>query len=289
MIEDFRDPRRRRGARRPARPPRADALPGPDRRTRAGSTGSRSTTCASWSTYWRDDYDWRAQEARPQRARAVPHRRSTASRSTSSTRARRTPTRVPLLLDARLARLDRRVPRRHPAAHRPGGARRSRRRRVPRRRAVAAGLRLLGTDPHTRLGHVAHRARVRRADGPARLRRATARRVATGARRSRRGSARSIPSTARRSTSTCRSPSPPEDAVPLTDAGQGRPRRDAALPARRGRLRARAGRPSRRRSVSRSTTRRPGCSRGSSRSSARGATATATPRTSSPATSCSPT
>ena len=56
--------------------------------------------------------------------------------------------------------------------------------------------------------------------------------------------------------------------------------------ARRSRATRRSSRPSRRPSASRSTTRPPGCSRGSSRSSARGATATATPRTRSPAISC---
>ena len=68
----------------------------------------------------------------------------------------------PLLHHARLARLDRRVPRRHPAAPRPDD--------LPRGRAVAAGLRVLGAPAHRGLGHVAHRPRVRRADGPARLR-----------------------------------------------------------------------------------------------------------------------
>ena len=43
--------------------------------------------------YWRDEYDWRAQEARLNELDALPHRASTASRSTSSTRARRTRTR----------------------------------------------------------------------------------------------------------------------------------------------------------------------------------------------------
>ena len=33
-------------------------------RTRPGPTAPTSTICASWSTYWRDGFDWRAQEAR---------------------------------------------------------------------------------------------------------------------------------------------------------------------------------------------------------------------------------
>ena len=63
-IEPFRDRRRRRGPRRPPPPPRRARAS----RTRStapdGSTGSRSTTCATLVEYWRDDYDWRAQEAR---------------------------------------------------------------------------------------------------------------------------------------------------------------------------------------------------------------------------------
>ena len=154
-----RDPRRRRGPRRPARPAGADALPRPDRRTRAGSTGSRSTTCASWSSTGATTYDWRAQEAR---LNELAHFRTDDRRPVDPLRPRALAARrrAPAAAHARLARLDRRVPRRDPAPDRPGGARRQRGRRVPRDRAVAARLRLLGADAHARLGRLrASRAR----------------------------------------------------------------------------------------------------------------------------------
>ena len=101
--------------------------------------------------YWRDVYDWRAQEAR---LNELAHFRTVIDgqsihfvHAPLAARGRAAAAAHP-----RLARLDRRVPRRHPAAHRPRGTRRARRRRVPRGRAVAAGLRLLGADPHTRAG-----------------------------------------------------------------------------------------------------------------------------------------
>ena len=88
-----RDPRRRRGARRPARPPRARrASP-----TRSPGTGWEYGIPIGYLRelveYWRDEYDWRGAGGAAQRAPAVPHRRSTGSRSTSCTRARRTRTR----------------------------------------------------------------------------------------------------------------------------------------------------------------------------------------------------
>ena len=46
----------------------------------------------------------------------------------------------------------------------PGGSRRSRRRRLPRDRALAAGLRFLGAPAHARLGRASHRKGVQRAD-----------------------------------------------------------------------------------------------------------------------------
>ena len=64
VIERLRDPRRRRGTRRPAPPPGADPLSRTRSTAPAGTTGSRSTTCASSSSTGATTYDWRAQEAR---------------------------------------------------------------------------------------------------------------------------------------------------------------------------------------------------------------------------------
>ena len=168
-VEPFRDPRRRRGARRTS----ATAWRGPACRTRstgrAGSTGSRTDYLARAGRVLAR----RLRLARPrgaaQRAPAVPHRdrRAVHPLRPRPVAASGRPT---VAARARLARLDRRVPRRDSAADRPGGARRGRGRRVPRRRAVAAGLRVLGTDSYSGLGRGADRARVHGADGPSRLR-----------------------------------------------------------------------------------------------------------------------
>ena len=101
--------------------------------------------------YWRDGYDWRAQEAR---LNELPHFRTRIDGQSIHFVHARSPHADALAAapHARLAGLDRRVPRRHPAADRSGGARRPRRRRVPRDRAVAARLRVLRADPHARLG-----------------------------------------------------------------------------------------------------------------------------------------
>ena len=284
------DPCRRRGPRRPARPARARRGSPTRSRARAGSTASRSTICGSSSTTGATSYDWRAAGGR--------------ARTSSSTSARRIDGQsihfvharsphadaVPAAADARLAGLDRRVPRRDPAAHASRGARRRRRRRVPRGRAVAARLRLLGADAARAAGTCARIARafveLMARLGYAALRRAGRRLGRAGHdpdRRVRSGALRGDPSQ-----HADRRARPPTRST-LDRRRAGRPRRARALPARGVGLRASSRRPSRRRSASRSTTRPPGCSRGSSRSSAPGATATATPRTRSRATSCSPT
>ena len=79
---------------------------------------------------------------------------------------------------------------------------------------------------------------------------------------------------------------PPDGAAPAHRGGAGRPRRDGARSSATKRAYAQLqGTQAADARAWRSTTRPPGCCRGSSRSSAPGATATATPRTASPATS----
>ena len=58
------DPRRRLGPRGPARSPRRGPAFPIRSRAPVGSTASRSTTSASWSSTGGTTYDWRAQEAR---------------------------------------------------------------------------------------------------------------------------------------------------------------------------------------------------------------------------------
>ena len=155
-------------------------------------------------TYWRDIVRLAAAGGAAQRAGALPHprRRPVDPLRPRPFVAARRPAPAP---DARLAGLRGGVPRRHPAAHRAGGPWRARRGRVPRRRAVVAGLRVLGADTHARLGPDAHRPGVRRPDGAARVRavRGAGRRLGRAGRDSHRRDRRA--STARRSTSTCRS------------------------------------------------------------------------------------
>ncbi len=103
-----------------------------------------------------------------QRARALPHahRRPVDPLHPRALGARG---RVAVAHHARLARLGRRVPGGHPAADGPRGSRRPGERRLPRGRALTPRLRLLGAHPHARLGSMADRAGVHRADGSARL------------------------------------------------------------------------------------------------------------------------
>ena len=118
---------------------------------------------------------------------------------------------------------------------------------------------------------------------------ATPRRAATGAHRSRPGSARSTRSIASAIHLNMPIAVPPEEPVALSDTDQADLAAMQRFAARRSRIRARAGYEAAdaRRGAQRFARR--ACSPGSSRSSGRGATATVTPRTRSPATSCSPT
>ena len=149
--------------------------------------------------YWANSYDWRATEKRlnefPQFVTEIDgldihfiHVRSPHPEARAAHR------------HARLAGLDRRIPQGHRAAYRPDEVRRQGQRRVPRGRAVAARLRLLGQAGEERLERRAHRRCLGRADGPPRLRRATSPRAATGAPRSPAPSARATSTTAPAST-----------------------------------------------------------------------------------------
>ena len=239
--------------------------------------------------YWRDDYDWRAHEAR---LNELAHFRTAIDGQSIHFVHARSPHagRVAAAPHARLAGLRRGVPRRHPEAHRSGEPRRSSRRRVPRDRAVAARLRVLGADAHSRLG-------------PARASRTRSSSSWTGSATTRYGAQGG--DWGAQVTTRIGALDPQHCAaihlnMPIADppdgAGRAHRRRTRPTSPRSSRfqreesgVRARAGNEAADARASRSTTRPRACSRGSSRSSARGATATATRRTRSPATSCSPT
>ena len=190
----------------------------------------------------------------------------------------------------RVARLDRRVPRRDRPAVGPAGARGRPRRRVPRRVPVDPRLRLLRTHHRAGMGPAPDRRGVGHAHGRPRLRalRRAGRRLGlddldpAGPRRSR--------ASGRRAPQHDRGPAARR---PRLRAPAGRRaaragvvrllRRASTRGTRRSRVR------SRRPSATRSTTRPPGWRRGSWRSSARGATATATSSAASRRTSCSTT
>ena len=162
--------------------------------------------------------------ARPEaRLNAFPQfrPRSTAWTSTSCTSGRPHAGRAAADPHARLARLGRRVPQGHRAAHRPGRARRRPGRRLPRGRARRCPATASAASRPGRLERRANRRRLGRADGPAGLRRATARRAATGARAS-------PPASASRTRPPGRHPpdmplAPPDPATldDLTEAGAG--------------------------------------------------------------------
>ena len=146
----LRDPRRRLGARRPAHRLARTRFPDQIDGHRLGVRDPDRLPARARRVLARRVRLARAGGA-AQRARALPHRdrRPVDPLRPRALAARR---RAPAAPHARLAGLGRRVPRRHPAADRPGGARRRRGRRVPRDRAVAARLRVLGADAHARLG-----------------------------------------------------------------------------------------------------------------------------------------
>ena len=186
VLEDLRDA------------PGTDALPGPDRRHGLGVRDPARLPARARRVLAR-----RVRLAHAggttQRARALPHhhRRPVDPLHPRAVSARRRFAAAP---HTRLAGFGRRVPRRHPTVDRARGSRGPRGRRLPRRRAVVARLRLLGADPHARLGRATHRSGVRRADASPRLHalRRAGRRLGRPGRDAE--SARSIPSTARRST-----------------------------------------------------------------------------------------
>ena len=153
-----RDPRRRRCPRRPARVGWA-APAGPTRsRARAGRTARTSRTCGSWRAYWRDGYDWRAQErllnSLPQFKATVDdfglHFVHLRGQGAGPAAHHRPP---------RLAGVVLRDVQDRGAAHRPRGARGRPRRRLPPRRSLAPRLWLLGAAARAGDERRAHRRR----------------------------------------------------------------------------------------------------------------------------------
>ena len=250
---------------------------------RAGTTASNVAYLRELCDYWRDGYDWRAREARAQRVPAASCARSTASTCTSSTCAGRGPTPTPLLLIARLAGLDRRVPRADRPAHRSRRARRRSRRRVRRRRALAARATASPARRASRGWGVTRIAdRVRRADdrvlGYERYGAQggdwgaiVAAQLGAAASRARRRHPPQL-----RDRAAAATDAGPEDADAIEQVSAGaRTRRGYQRPGHEARL-----------AHGRAPTRPPGWRRGSSRSSGPGATATATSSARSPRTSC---
>ncbi len=93
--------------------------------------------------YWRDSYDWRAEEAR---LNGFDHYRTPIDGQRIHFIHAIGPSGCPPAPHhPRLARIHRGVPRRHPAADRPGVLRRRPRRCLPRHRSVAPWLRVLRT------------------------------------------------------------------------------------------------------------------------------------------------
>ena len=263
----------------------ADPLPGPDRRHGLGVRHPGRLPARARRLLAR-----RVRLARPgsaaQRARALPHAHRRPV-DPLHPRALAHADALPLLLThgwpGSIVEFLDVIPRlTDPEAH--GG----RRRRLPRDRAVAAGLRLLRADAHRgwdvpriarafielmgRLGYARYGAQG--GDWGAQV---TTRIGALD------------PEHCAAIHLNMPIADPPEEPIPLTEEEQADLAAMAAVPARGVGLRAGAEDETADARRRRSTTPRPGCSRGSSRSSARGATATATPRTCSRATSCSPT
>ena len=265
----------------------APAGPRP-RPSTTGRRASRSRTCRSSATYWATTYDWRATEAAAEPLPAVPHR---ARRARHPLPARALPGagRAAARHHPRLARLGRRVPQGHRAAR-------------PTRSRTAATRRTRSTSCARRCRATAS-ATGRREPGwkTPRIAAAWATLMARlgydryGAQGGDWGA----------SVTTCIGQQDAEHvagihlnmviAFPDRSTGRadraraGRARVAHALPAAGVRATRPSSRPGPRRSGTGWSTPPPGRPRGSSRSSGPGPTATATPRTCSPATSCSTT
>ena len=297
-------------------PRRSRAERWPSRRSASRSPTPSSTTCAppsvrtrwpdqvedaGWDygaelgfvqelvAYWADGFDWRAREQVLNSAAAVPHRgrrarvralraalRAPAGRRTGATAARPHP---------RLAEHPLRVPRRRRAPREPGCVRRRSRRRVPRRRAVTAGVRLLRHPASTRHDAARDGDDVRRVDARARLRPLRGRRVRLGRVRDRAPRPRPPRRGRRASTWGCSTSAAPGTYEPTADDADYSARAKAWRRDESGYSRSRA--PSRSRSRTGSWTHRPASRRGSSRSGDAGPTARATSNVCSRATSCS--
>ena len=147
---------------------RITATKWPDREIGSRPRACSSTTIQALADYWATDYDWRAFERALRGAPALRHR-DRRGRHPLHPRPLRARGRVAAHRHARVAGLDDRAAEDHRSAHRAHGARRERVRRLPPRDPVAAGPRVLGEADRDRLGPHPHRARLGRADEPARL------------------------------------------------------------------------------------------------------------------------
>ena len=169
--------------------------------------------------YWRNTYDWRAQEARLNR---FAHFRTSIDGQLIHFVHARSPhaDALPLLIThgwpgSVVEFLDA-IPR----LTDPGSLRRPSRRRLPRDRAVTPGLRLLRASPHSWLGCPAHSTGFRRPHGTPGLRAATARREGIGALRCRHGSPRLDPEHCAAIHLNMPLATRPKDAATLTDEEQ---------------------------------------------------------------------
>ena len=148
------------------------------------------------ATYWAEKYDWRAREALLNRfdqfvTEIDGDRHPLPARALAARR-----TLLPLLLShgwpGSIVEFQKVIE----PLDQSDGVRRRRCRRVPRRGAVVARLRVLGPTDHDGLGSRTHRCRLRARSWRASATRGTSRRAATGAPRSRRSSAPPTLSTA---------------------------------------------------------------------------------------------
>ena len=120
-----------------------------------GRPACRRPTCASSSPTGATPTTGARRRPRSTRSRSSPPR-STGQRIHFVHVRSAEPDALPLVLTHGWPGSYRRVPRPRRAAHRPGRARRVRRRRVPRRHPVAARLRVLRPGARERLGRPAH-------------------------------------------------------------------------------------------------------------------------------------